>query len=377
MQRKSLLLVLLALPFNLVSSEDMPVLREELTPRCELPEQIVARTEEAPVVTTPVVTEQAPQIDETAVVEVPVVTECDALTQAIIEAAPSTSLMSSRPNIFSVGTFFSLDTVTDPDAAYSSSLNKPLGFAVTYKLAKKTPERYDWTAVKVLRQTKYIYGSNLKFDTKYEGFRDTVVGYTLEKLLFLTKKHKGTFLIDEYKNYPLWNVVLKDVVELREFLTYLETCLEKKNMKSFDQKPVIRLILADDVLLQTIELNDWIRLKTQFDIVHPCDITTVTYFDASKFTMDDLIMRASNNKPFEPGRGMGRSLMDKLEDTFYSFKTADIMSQVVVVGGAVFVGSIFLGYWNELVDKALEKIGLSKKQVGEMAIKRLADMLKK
>lgn len=344
MQRKSLLLALLALPLPIIYAEES--VEKQLPIGIETLPAVVAQVNDQPA---PVV---APS--------------CDGMTQAFIDAAPSTSLMASRPNIFSVGTYFSLDAVSDPEAMYCTSLNKPLGLAITYKLDKSDKERHDWNIIKVLRKTNYIYGANVKFDTKYEGFRESMISIGLEKMLGLTKKYTGTFLIDEYKNYPLWNIVLRDVTELRSFLTYLETNLEKKSLKSFDQKPVLRLMLKDDVLLKTIELNDWMRITAQFDIVHPCDLTTVTYFDATKFAMDDLVMRAQKNDPYEPSKGVRRSIIDTIEKPFKNFKASDYMGEVIAAGTLVLVGGTLMGYFNEIGGRLCKKLHIpTAKDVGD------------
>ncbi|MBR9703676.1 hypothetical protein GOV10_06560, partial [Candidatus Woesearchaeota archaeon] len=85
------------------------------------------------------------------------------------------SLIKRRPEIFSLGTFLSIDTVGDPSKTHIRMINKPLGHITTFQLAKDkfAQERGKWDDVKVLRRTKYVYTANLEFDSKFEGCRET------------------------------------------------------------------------------------------------------------------------------------------------------------------------------------------------------------
>ena len=265
------------------------------------------------------------------------------------------SLIKRRPEIFSLGTFLSIDTVGDPSKTHIRMINKPLGHITTFQLAKDklAQERGKWDDVKVLRQTKYVYTANLEFDRKYEGCRETLISKALEKMFGLTKHFTGTILLDEYRNFPLWNVSLKDVVELRSFLTYLEDCLAERGHRAFDEKPVLRLILEEDVLLRTLDVEDEARLHMLFDVVNPRDFKAVKFFDEVQFDMDGVIRHLATSHPFEPKKGLRRGIIDTLESTFTKFEGVEFFPKLIIGTGVLIGSGIVLHFSNKITGYTL------------------------
>jgi hypothetical protein len=324
--------------------------------------------EEAPVVEEVEIVEETPVIEEEPIVEEIVIVE--PVVEEVVEEAPvveeveiveevaeaimpmitgTPDLMNTRPEIFSVGTFLNIDAIGDPEGTHIKLVDNLPGIIHTYKLAKdnKHPERGDWKNVKVVRKTKYIYPVKLKFDNKYEGYRYTTLSIALEKILRLTKHYEGTILLDEYKNYPLWNVALKDVDELRAFIDYLYETLAKRGKKSFDLNPIIRLRLQDDVLLESLDVEDWANLKMLFDVVNLEDTKTMKFFNDTQYKMDDLIETLNASKLYSPGIGYREHLINKVEDYFEGLDAHEFGSKTLAWGaGAV-------AFWG--FQKALDK----------------------
>jgi len=263
-----------------------------------------------------------------------VVYDDDMTDPEVIETEPEPftgSLMDARPEVFHLG-LFSINTVDDPQRTHVKAFDRsPVGILVTYGLGKnwRYPERGQWDNVDVQRRTKFVYGANLKFEMKFEGYRKPV-GAIVERLLGLTRKYKGVFGLDEYKNFPLWNVALYDVEDLRGFLTYIEGILEARGMKSFDGKPVLRLHLASDPMLETLELEDWARLRVLFDVVDLRDTKTLTFFGKTQFQMEDLNRELCTSRPASPGRPFRVQLLEAVERPFKNFDYVELGPAVVI-----------------------------------------------
>jgi hypothetical protein len=264
------------------------------------------------------------------------------------------SLLETRPEIFSVGTFLSIDTVGDDKKTTIKSFDTIPGILHVYKLAKDDGVG-KWDDVKVLRKTKYIYSPRLKFDDKYEGYRDTIIGVALETVLGLKEQYDGTILLDEYKNYPLWNVSLKNIEELRALLDYLYKALDKRGKKSFDLKPVIRLRLEEDILLQSLELEDLANLSMLFDVVEIKDLKTAEFFNNTQSKVDGLLEKLSKDT-HSPHEGYRKHLFCKAEDFFEDYEIHEWISHKIGWAGET-ASSLFVAwlFW-QVFDAAKDKV---------------------
>jgi len=245
------------------------------------------------------------------------------------------SLMDSRPDIFCRSHIIVLDTVSDPDGTHVKLFNPDLAEIWTYKLKKNKDQkkRGVWNDLKVLRSTKRIYSANLKFDNKYEGYRTSMIGAFFEKLLGLTESYKGTLFLDEYKHYPLWNVILKDREELSDFFDYLLANLAKRGKRSFDRKPVLLLILKDDPYFESLTAEDVGKMKSLFQVVDYKDTKTTEFFTKTQLTMDDLVMRFESGNPIYLGENTRKALFRRFEKYFKDFNLQDIAPWII--GGAI------------------------------------------
>lgn len=260
---------------------------------------------------------------------------------------PEDSLVQNLPATFGSGTLLSIDSISDPRRIHIRMINKPVAQVSTFQLEKS------WEDVQVLRETKYIYNAGLEFDNKYRDYRESYVAMALEKLFFLTKDYEGTILLDEYKNFPLWNVVLKDAVELRQFLTYLEETLAQRGRRTFDHPPVLSLILSNDTLWQDVTIEDMARMQTLFNLVHLEDSETKAFFNKALFEMDQLILDINSGSTIKPGRKFRQQVMDALEKHSYGFKMEDLLPGFVIGTAKAALGCATAWYVQQFIGQLL------------------------
>lgn len=248
------------------------------------------------------------------------------------------SLLDEKPDYFCRSHICVIDTVGDPDSTHVRFFNPDLATILSFKVAKdKKLNRGIWKQCNVLRRTKRIYSGGIKFDSKFEGYRETFLGILFEHILGLTEHYRGTLFIDEYKNYPLWNVVLKDREELLEFLGYFAQNLQQRGKNQFDNKPVLLLTLKDDLTLSSLEEKDFQLISTLFELVSPSDKTTTKFFTDTQITMDDLIMRFESGHPIYLGENVRKQIFRSVEKTFAEFKMQDMIPKALSYGFGTFV----------------------------------------
>ncbi|MBU1008310.1 hypothetical protein KKA53_04520 [Candidatus Dependentiae bacterium] len=273
----------------------------------------------------------------------------DTIEPAIQEACFE-SLMDSRPGTFCRSHIVVVNAVSDPDATHIKLFNPDFAEIMTYKLAKDE-ENGTWKNINVLRSTKRLYSSGLKFDDKYCGCRTKLVGIALEKLLGLTKHYKGTILLDEYKHYPLWNVILKNRAEVSNFVDYLFDSLAKRGKRSFDRKPVLLLNLKDDPYLESLTLEDTAKLNSLFEVVNYEDTKTTEFFTKNQLAMDEITMRFEASSPFQPGESVRAKLFRKFEKYFKDFDMQEIVPWIIA-GTTTTMATAFV--WSTFETKLLK-----------------------
>lgn len=372
-------------PEEAVASEEV-VITEEVAVEEVIAEEIVEAPEEVAAEETveeetaeEVTTEEATTADEEMIEEM-VAEDPDLLDTG--ETTLKESLVKISPETFSLGTFLKINTTSDPKASYIDNIDTIGGTINSYKLAKR-PGYWTWEDLTVLRHQSYVYALRLAFDNKYKGYRESVVGKGLEKVLGLTDHYEGTILLDEYKNYALWNVTLKDAEELRSFLTYLSDCLAAKGRRKFDAlKPVLRLRLDDDVLLKNLEPEDWAHLNMLFNVIDPADLKTIKHFDDLQDNMNDTIAGLSDGTLIYPKEGCRKHVMRKLESFFKNFEVKEATTVAIAFVGASLglwaVGKTFDFLYNEYCSSTVNKIWPTKRKVSDelKAINKTNDLLR-
>lgn len=268
------------------------------------------------------------------------------------------SLMDTRPSAFCRVNFLSLNTTDDPQGTHLKLWDVPRGNITKFKLEKDPirSERGRWENVKVLRRKGMVYSESLVFVDEYEGSRETAIGRALVKLFGLTKHYKGTILIDEYKLYPLWNVVLQDREELVAFVNYLQDNLEKRTgRRYFEDKPVLFLTLKTDPKLVTLALEDIALLSTMFDLVDYSDLKTTSFFNKIQEKFDRVLMHSKSNVAIYLGEGAREHILRKLESGCYEFKFEEIAPKFVVLVGSGLVLGLTRWFGHKFMDTVAGK----------------------
>jgi hypothetical protein len=284
---------------------------------------------------------------ETEEVATPVVIE-ESVTEHVVEKpAKKQSLIKMYPEIFSRGHILVLNSIGDPDATQVKLFNPDCAEIYAYNCAKEKdcPECGKWDKdAKVTRATKRVYGSGVKIDKKYKGHRKHFWGLALQELLGIAGEYNGTILIDQYKQYPMWNVILKDRVELNNLLDYLQRNLEAKGKKSFDKKPILLLNLKGDPYLETLEIEDKARLNFYFEVVDYADNKTVEFFRNSQITMDEIIINFEAGKPHYVGENMRERIMRELETLLSDFEVSKMAPKLGFYVAVGITGVFFATY---------------------------------
>ena len=264
---------------------------------------------------------------------------------AIISSENNTtnaSLLDTYPEIFCRKNICNIDTVGDPLATHVKLFNPDLSQIHTFSVKNKD-RRGLWTVtvgnkevpgVQVTRHTKRVFGARIKFDRKFEGYRAFSVGIALEKLLGLTYQYTKTLLIDQYKHYPLWNVILRDREELIEFIEYLSTQnLRSRGTPYFDRKPVMRLTLEADPYLETLEIEDTALLNAFFTMVDARDSKVTAFFNNTITEMDKIMLEFAASSPIQLGETAKEKVFRKIEGFFNDFDPVEMATTAVVWGG--------------------------------------------
>ena len=238
------------------------------------------------------------------------------------------SLIKAYPETFSRGHILVLNSISDPESTQVKLFNPDCAEVHAFNCAKERgcAECGKWDdRAKVTRETNRVYGSGVKIDKKYKGHRKHFIGLVLQDLLAVVNEYKGTILIDQYKQYPLWNVILKCRNELNKFLDYLQRNLEAKGKKTFDRKPIILLNLKEDPYLETLEIEDIARLKSYFEVVDYSDNNTVEFFRNAQITMDEIVINFEAGHPHYVGENMRERIIRELESWFSEFELTKMM----------------------------------------------------
>lgn len=340
---------------EVVVDEVVEVVAEEVEVVEEVAEQAEAVIDEV-LETVEEVAEQAEAITDEELEEfaeaVDAIAEEVVVVQEVEEACVE-SIMDTQSEKFCRSHIIVIDSVGGSDGTDIKTFNPDLGVIWSYKLQKDKSQKdrgiWDANKTKVIRRTKRVYNSGLKYDYKYEGFRTFTLGILFEKLLGLTEHYDGTILLDEYKHYPLWNVVLRDREEVSDFLDYLLACLAKQGKRTFDRKPVLLLTLKNDPFFESLTMEDLAKLNMLFDVVDYRDTKTTEFFTKTQLTMDDLIMRFEGNDPKYLGEGTRKKLFRKFEKYFKDFDMGELFPWMVAGAASVFV----VWYFEHKILKAL------------------------
>jgi hypothetical protein len=290
-------------------------------------------------------------VEEEATTEVAAATtEVAAATTEVVEKK---SLVELYPEIFCKENILVINTVGNPEAGSMRMFNPDYSEAIEYKFAKEKDLPTDWKDIKIVRETQSNYGSAVKSDKKYKGYRKNFLGLILQDLFCIAGEYEGSSIIDEsiYKMYPLWSVILQNKEELNNFLDYIQINLEKRGKKSFDGKPVLFLNLKDDPKLETLEIEEIAKIKTLFELVDYKDIKTTQFFIKKQLSMDKIIMDFEGGDPHFVGENMREKFMRKLEKFCADFASGDLIPQIAfwaaVTAGTWATQKVFDHYWSK------------------------------
>jgi len=268
------------------------------------------------------------------------------------------SLVDRYPELFSRKNICTIDTVGDPDATHVKLFNPELSQIHTFSLDKdpKHKDRGMWEVkvgctsvpgIKVIRHTKRVFGARIKFDKKFVGYRKTAIGKFLENLFGITRTYRGTLLTDQYKNYPLWNIVLRDRAELHKFIGYLSSQNRRhRGTPFFDQKPILRLTLESDPFLRTLELEDIALINTQFQLVDMHDAKATNFFNTTITKMDRILLDFEASHPIKLGDNVREQFFNAFESYFKDFDRTDMVATGIISASAMFAAYIA---WKKLV----------------------------
>lgn len=302
------------------------------------------------------------------------------------------SLFDRFPAIFSRRNFCIINTVSNPEETSVSLYNPEKAQIRSLSLKKRNnfDDRGLWTkniggkeipGIQVTQQTIKFFDCRLKINTKYDGYRKHVMGIALEKLLGQTKKYKGTLLIDEYKHFPIWNVVLKDRTELHAFLAYLgEQNLRSRGTEQFDKKPVLRLTLESDPFLEDLELEDISLISSFFHLVDFNDAESMDFINKILGKIRTTTLQFESSSPIYIGESVAANTLRGLESYFEKFDPKDMTKAVIRwTGGVIATGltvALVSYIWNSQKHKAKEDLVGKGKKVAKNGFAKLKTCFK-
>lgn len=275
------------------------------------------------------------------------------------------SIVDQYPEIFSRKNMCTIDAVNDPDGTHVKLFNPELSQINSFTLDKDPAhkERGMWEmkvggcsvpGISVTRNTRRLFGAQIKFDKKYVGHRKTFAGKFCENLLGVAKRYKGALLTDHYKNYPLWNVVLRDRDELHKFIAYLDSQNRRhRGTPFFDQKPILRLTFQSDPFLETLELEDIALINTMFQLVDMRDAKATTFFNDTIIEMSRILVDFKAGGSIQLGANAREQVLNTIEKFFHDFDRTDLLAKI-----AISTGSMFFAYivWKKIVSPIAEEI---------------------
>ena len=183
----------------------------------------------------------------------------------------------------------------------------------------------------------------------------------LHKHFHYMKEYKGTPFVDEYKKYPIIQLKLNTVEELRGLLSLLSLKIDKIP----SEKPLLVLTIEDDINLETLTENDNALLKKLFTPVSPFDKDMRSYFEKNSKHMNYLV-KSSDKWPHiktSAAQKFWFTIEEKCEDFDFERMLPKIFIGTVIVLAVVY-GKPFVEAVQQHapgVEALREKLGLKAK----------------
>lgn len=296
----------------------------------------------------------------------------------------NTSLMDEKPNLFCKGNLCLIDTVGDPDMGRIRNINFGLSNLETYDILKnKKLGMVEWDKTNVLKREKKVYSAGITFLDRYylydaEGkrvhSREAALGILLERILGLSKQFTGNVVADQYQNFDIWKVLLKNREELAALVNRVEKEIAATNMQ-VSRKPVLYIDLKQDPQGLTLTANDMDLVKKYFE---PVDLTndtqTALHINNLVIKLDEFKTTVNSQAKIYPGEGLRKGMLRRMESFCDDFEASKIAPVAIAGLGLIYwndisnnVKSIFKGKnpWASTTDLSADEIKAIEEKVGK------------
>ena len=179
-----------------------------------------------------------------------------------------------------------------------------------------------------LRQIGLYPAINKKMDKKFKGYREKVIGKTLEKLLLPTNVYKGTPLVDEYKEKTAFWWTLKDINELKAIAIYMLKNLDDAPVNP-DSRPYLVLTIKEDPTLSNLDETIIQFLNEYFQLLDPKDPNVVDFYMQSKKYIFEIMTNMGQSNPDYLNETTIEAIFRNVEKYYKEFDSQKIITAII------------------------------------------------